>query len=843
MTKYLKHSINVPDFLDLPDGKKINFANPILSRPISPPWLGMVKKKRIKAKTRRQLDGKYIYEIVMNLGQFLSCSFEGTNYKLARKYAKLTLHYILEWLCMRDDRIIKDRSHNPRNYKLPKLLAKLYQRGPKQIRPHFYQLGFWIDKLVLTKKSKDDTLEEDMIKFQGVLLLFLHDIKEQAPALHALIDNMYPMETIPKQGIMIQTNRISNRPLPNLRRVHDELSTSAKPRCPICQKPYQKNRKGILWCRSCRYYMNYIEVGTRMDSYLGEPILIKIADFKRHGLILGGTGSGKTNTAIIIIYQLREHGYPCWVFECDKTHYRNLQNMNLRNPNASSSFWHFTPKNRKLNPFCINPLIPPKGYSLEEHIEHFGSVFEFAYELPLWVGSQFKQSLIKIFKDRLWDIQNDTLLSDDITDPYPLPLDLENAVKEILSTQYSEKVQRDVEGALLNRLRDFMRLSLGYLFNCRQNIPWSELVRRNVVFELQKMDARTQRFFICLMLTMLYEYFQVQGEKKDLQLLVIVEEASTVLSQELRGGEERSESGLSAEIIESLVSKSRAYGLGLLIMDQTPEKLPFRVRALPRTGIVHNLKNQDSVEMVYKIFREIGYLPKEKVGEALVVTPSLPYSRRSEIHEFPMKVIPDEVMRTHMTSFYEAYPWIKKPDPNIVEQIEGAYSLGPNHWIKEDMVVGLTPKDLKPQSLERPGEIDLYVAEVDYELFYENPIFKQRFDQLDGYSVKESIKRTIRERCRTKQAQTEIMTLKNRITKLNSQQLSQIGDYLRAVQPIIPSLVRWTPLEESSPLILPALGYLSRLVVFRYLEGSMKESGFVYSLVIKSLAEFLTENE
>lgn len=842
-SKYIaKAALERSELLCLADGKKIKILTSLDTQ--SPPHFGFMRGKKFKSKQQSELDEEFAREMLDLLEKFLVLTYQNARFKVLRKHAKLLFRYPLEWLCLRNDKIPRDQVKRLYSKSLSKVLVTLHPHEPELMRSWFDRLDFWCEKFSTSGHFQLPLALEDIPKFKGFIFLFLHDIKARSETFEKLLNRKYPIQATPEQNLSIQVQPTSQPAKnPKLSRIRHYTASRAGPRCPICKKPFEKNRKGLLWCPRCIYFLDYIVIGHRKDSYLHELSLIKISDLTKHGIILGGTNMGKSNTALIIVFQLREHGVPCWIFECDKDHFRQLKNMHLRNPNVTKDFVHFTPKKWKINPCRINPLIPPPGCSVETQLEHFTAIFEFAYELELWAATQFKQAVIKAYKDKGWDLMNDQPPSGKADDLYPLPLELFEKVDAILANQYSLRARQDVRGVLFNRLRDFNRTKLGKMFNCQKTIPWSELITKNVVFELHHMDDdRAIRFFVCLMLTMLYEYMKVLGKHKGLKLLVIIEEASTVLTRE----KEKSEGGITVEIIETIVSKSRAYGLGMVIIDQTPEKLPYRVRAIPQTGIIHNLKNEESISMVYRIFaRDIKYLPKTDIGEAKFVTPSIARSHDVRINWFPESEDPTyQEMRDHMESFYKAHQWMKTVEPDILEKITAATlsSTPTPHQMQAeglhhtDLLMGLTKEDLDEMMEANPLEIDNNCADLENHFFSS---LKSIRPHLKGayFSLTEKTKRTLRSRYQQPQARNVIRKLQDQLMHEDSSH-----DQQEILRSFFHTFSQWGMFNCESPDDIAVTIYLLRLICFKFIRLTIDKRWSTFYAFLEILVEDISQN-
>ena len=102
---------------------------------------------------------------------------------------------------------------------------------------------------------------------------------------------------------------------------------------------------------------------------------IDVNEYAKHGLILGMSGSGKTNFSMSLLFRLwQEHRIPFLVIEPTKKEYRTLID-------GIPELRVFTPGKKDISPYRINPFIPPKGVTVEDYIPGLVSAFQGAFAL------------------------------------------------------------------------------------------------------------------------------------------------------------------------------------------------------------------------------------------------------------------------------------------------------------------------------------------------------------------------------------------------------------------------------------------------------------------------------
>ena len=849
------------------DNGEMSVVSPRSEKIGRPPPFGIIRRKRIQANNSIALDYKYIPEILNLLDHFLAFSYQGIPPRILQNFAKLIFRYLLEWLCRRNNHLPKGLSDQLFDYDFPRLLAVLHPYEPELMRTSFKPLDCWATKFSSKARQSNDQLQKEMIEFRGFILLFLHAIKDKSAELKESLDEKYPLQVNSPQDLLIQVNKDSKETtIPNvsqgppesgLKNVkitnspREEKPAEPKPICPICQKPFQKNREGLWVCSPCNFYLEYIELGEIKDRYRQgpssyEPFLLKIADFNTHSLILGSPGGGKTYTGLWIAYQLREAGVPVWVFECEGTQWRSLIRMDCRNPNAVEKILIFTIQDILHNTFVMNPLEPPPGVPIEKHTANFVDNFAYTYSLEDWAAEKIKAAVTLNLEKKGWDIAKNKRTGKEDEYHYPLPVELMEDIEEVLREYVTYR--GDLKAHLDTRLRAFNMWSLAYTWNTRKSVPWDELLSSNVVFELHNMNNSSKQFFVLTMLTMALECVTALGEipsGKPPRLVIIIEEAGDILTQEAHEESRTSVSTQLQKMIDKIISETRKFGLGLVVMDQTPERLPPRVRTNSQTGIIHNLTSKDSLDQVMNIFRNIDYIPQLKPGEVLCRTPQK--VRQVKVHRFPYKTMTEAEIQTHMTPFYAAHPWLKQTEPDIEAKIHAAmiYSKSKTERDQtevaryEPFLMGLTSEDIDPSTEVPPSEIDLFCAEIEFDTFSSVPTLKTRLAQFKNiYSVTEDLKTILRAKYEQPAAHCTILDLQ---TQLN--QTDPSGIRLRQVlRSCFSSLFELATINESYSVDLSTIIYSFRLLVFKYLKFTSQQRIPIYNTLLELVVELLNQN-
>ncbi|MDA4123192.1 MAG: hypothetical protein OK456_08450 [Thaumarchaeota archaeon] len=288
----------------------------------------------------------------------------------------------------------------------------------------------------------------------------------------------------------------------------------------------------------------------------------------RHIVIVGASGSGKTNQGLQIVAQSNP---PSSLIIDVKQEYRKLKTI-LR---------------RDVRVICVgdeprlryNPLIPLKGLDGSFWDRAFTDVFIRAYGLS--------EPSRRIILDSLEELREGAKVE-------PTLRMLEKSVAKFDAGSSKEQAsRRSVE----SRLHNINHGAVGTSLNAGEPLDVAALDGAVVVYEIGRVDSlRDQRFLAELMLVQLWQHdrfaFKEDDEDK-LKRLIVIEEAHRYLSEE-RPPSERGDRTL----LELAIAEARRYGWGFLIIDQMPTLLSRYVWDNAGTVMMHRLANMDSYEVV-----------------------------------------------------------------------------------------------------------------------------------------------------------------------------------------------------------------------------------------------------
>ena len=337
------------------------------------------------------------------------------------------------------------------------------------------------------------------------------------------------------------------------------------------------------------YDVESIVLGQVMEESgrVAGELRIGLEGMAEHVAIYGGTGSGKTNTAMLIVSEgWRRQVTPLVLLPGKVADWRSVLGII---PEARI----FTAGDETTAPFRFNPFVCPEGVLLNAFIpavvdcfiatlpsegiikEHMETVFNTAFSKAGW--------------DRRANKRGRTVLVSDILEAL---LDVEKTV-----LQYSDRMNQDFIGALRARFSTLLRDPLLPIFNTRSGLSVKELLSKPTIVEMRGLSSEQKALLTSLLTVHIALYLEAQTTSSEtgvqgLRHILVLEEAHHFLK---RASSERSvNEGHSAQqhaigSIIGVLRESRASGLCVVLIDQLPSTMAEEAVKLPGTTIIHYL--------------------------------------------------------------------------------------------------------------------------------------------------------------------------------------------------------------------------------------------------------------
>lgn len=349
-------------------------------------------------------------------------------------------------------------------------------------------------------------------------------------------------------------------------------------------------------------------LGTILDAgrLTGNTYSLPADELNRHALVVGLTGSGKTNTLKRLIYSLAtDRGLPFMVIEPAKKEYWELYRMGF----DDLQIYSVGSTEANAHTLCINPFERASvmgadgrrhSVSIQTHIDFVYAAFKASFIMYTPMPYVLERSIYEIYEDCGWDIQADVNRKG--AEVYPTIEDLYFKIPDVVDAMgYDQKMRRDLIGSLQARINSLRIGSKGATLNIERSFPFDRLLQGRVVVELEDIgDDDAKAFIISLLLVNLLE---VRRQQTDCQLgirhLMLIEEAHRLLKNVQGGtGENADPRAAAVEFFCNLLAELRSKGQGFVVADQIPSKLAPDLVKNTNLKIAHRIVAADERELM-----------------------------------------------------------------------------------------------------------------------------------------------------------------------------------------------------------------------------------------------------
>jgi hypothetical protein len=328
------------------------------------------------------------------------------------------------------------------------------------------------------------------------------------------------------------------------------------------------------------------------------------ASLNRHVFVCGATGAGKSQTVRNLLEQAAGAGIPWLVVEPAKAEYRL---MAARLPGGEVI--RIRPGDLDQPAAGINPLEPEPGpggsrFPLQTHADLLRELFLAAFQADEPFPQVLSAALTRCYEQAGWDLVTGQPATPGVRPAYPSLEDLQAAAVTVVDEiGYGREVRDNVRGFVTVRIGSLRLGTAGRFLDGGHPIDFGALLERNVVLEIEDAgDDRDKAFLMGAVLIRLTEHLRLRSRHEGsgshrLRHLTVVEEAHRLLRQPPPG----SGNGAAAhatEMFADLLAEIRAYGEGLVIVEQIPVKLIPDAIKNTAVKVVHRLPALDDRQAV-----------------------------------------------------------------------------------------------------------------------------------------------------------------------------------------------------------------------------------------------------
>jgi hypothetical protein len=311
-----------------------------------------------------------------------------------------------------------------------------------------------------------------------------------------------------------------------------------------------------------------IVVGTLKSSSHGDTIGISLKDITKHMLVVGTPGSGKTTFSVGLLDHLwKDHQIPFLVIEPAKNEYRALVQ-------SIPDLQVFTPGKNFISPFVFNPFVPPKNVKLETYKSTLKTAFAAAVSMSTPLDKIFEEAVNNCYSDFRW---LDTYTSGGKGGIFNIS-DFIKCFGETFDAIGYTGDAKNIGRAGLVRLQSLVNLFDNYF-----SIPIEDFLTKPTVIELAAIENSDQKALIIslLLLSILAFVNNNYVGEGSLRNVILLEEAHVLLDADTNAGQgEANPSAIAQGLVKRMLAEIRAYGVGIVIADQSPRKVTTDVVAL-----------------------------------------------------------------------------------------------------------------------------------------------------------------------------------------------------------------------------------------------------------------------
>ena len=355
--------------------------------------------------------------------------------------------------------------------------------------------------------------------------------------------------------------------------------------------------------------------------------------------VCGATGAGKSQTVRALLEAATRTGIPWLVVEPAKAEYRL---MAARLAGTGAAVVRIRPGEADAIAAGLNPLEPaPDGaggrFPLQTHADLVKALFIASFRAEEPFPQVLSAALTRVYQDAGWDLALGETVAADPDPGYPTLTDLQRAAERIVQeVGYSQRVTDDVLGFIKVRLSSLRLGTTGRFLEGGHQLDFGKLLAANAVLEIEDVgDDGDKAFLMGTVLIRLAEHLRMANRggtpgPPGLRHLTVIEEAHRLLRRHQAGdGGQAGAAAHAVEMFAGLLAEIRAYGEGLIIAEQIPERLVPDVIKNTAIKVTHRLPAADDRDAVGATMNMTAaqnrFLVTLRPGDAAVFTDGMDY--------------------------------------------------------------------------------------------------------------------------------------------------------------------------------------------------------------------------
>src|SRR6266536_1681631 len=375
-------------------------------------------------------------------------------------------------------------------------------------------------------------------------------------------------------------------------------------------------------------------------------LTLPLDSLNRHVFVSGATGSGKSQTVRALLEAATAAGIPWLVVEPAKAEYR-LMAARLAGTGGPGSGGAAMARVVRIRPgesdaiaAGLNPLEPAadgagRRFPLQTHADLVKALFIATFRSDEPFPQVLSAALTRVYEEAGWDLALGETVAADANPGYPSLTDLQRAaIRVVREIGYSQRITDDVLGFIKVRLSSLRLGTTGRFLEGGHQLDFGALLDGNAVLEIEDVgDDSDKAFLMGAVLIRLAEHLRMENRAHGsrpggLRHLTVVEEAHRLLRRQETGAP----AGAAAHAVEmfaGLLAEIRAYGEGLIIAEQIPDRLVPDVIKNTAVKITHRLPAADDREAVGATMNmtqaQNRFLVTLNPGEAAVFTDGMDF--------------------------------------------------------------------------------------------------------------------------------------------------------------------------------------------------------------------------